>query len=169
MIILVERKFLSAKSLSHGKRLFYWELTANKETWVHAVFLWWKIRNDHSQCVKECVTKSKPNLEPKASSRRKTCYGFWFLIVKYTDMNRWKAIGNRKTPTIRGDIKSRFFMLERRFSEPELETNQALCACVPGNLFATKRINQDARCRLMGVKNNVTETKLTPIEVSKLG
>jgi hypothetical protein len=51
---------------------------------------------------KECVTKSKPNLEPKAFHRQVHRQDLTPYGTKYTDSLPLKATGFRKTPTNRG-------------------------------------------------------------------
>ena len=65
----------------------------------------WNIRNNHSQCVRNVLRNLNliwsPRLHQQEAVRILTPYR-----NKYTDGNGWKAIGNRKTPTIRGFQKS---------------------------------------------------------------
>ena len=104
--------FFTQESPLLGKRPLILGLTEGSKI---PLATWMKVRNNHSQCVRNVLRNLNLIWSPRLH-QQETNQDFDALQTKYTFMKGCQAIANRKTPTNRGFQKSAkklFFTIER--------------------------------------------------------
>ena len=144
------------KSPLPGKRLLFdWELTG----WCNPCCSWMKVRNYHSQCVRNVLRNLNLIWSPRLH-RQETNQDFDALQTKYTEANRCQAIAKRKTPTNRGFQKSSkklFFTIERPdFLICKQAQLLSVCVCARQLSIAWTKLG----LRNLGVKKTCIDKKV---------